>query len=364
MDQRPRIRTRHPGISYRVKANGSRQYAYWFKGSDGKGHWKTIPGGEKDAVKARAKVIDRIAHGQKVAPSRVLFADFADEWLEEQVALAPKSIESYRTQINMHLIPRLGPRTKLEDVDTNKVAALIASMKKEGYKAWTIRATLTPLSGIMRTAVRRGMVASNPVTQLERSERPKGDATKINILDSDEIRLMLDNCPHPVYKVLLATAVFTGLRISELMSLRWDDVDWEQGILNVRGTKTRAAKREVVIMPALQQMLATFSLEWPGDPVFHNGQGKALSQSSVRRLGLVKSLKRAGITKRIRLHDLRHTYASILLSQGHDFAFVKEQMGHSNIGTTLNLYGHLIDRDKRRSEARKRMEAQFGEVLT
>lgn len=358
MPDRPRISTRHPGVAYREKADSSRQYMIWYTGTDGKPRWQNTPGGEKDAVRARAKIVDRIAHGHKVAPSRTLFADFARSWLEERQNLAPKSVESYRNSIETHLIPRLGPRMKLCDVDVDSVARLIDSMRKEGFKAWTIRTTLTPLGGIMTTATRRGLAPANPVLQLERAERPKGDQAKMNILDTDEIGLLLNNAPDN-WRMLFAAAVFTGLRVSELLSLRWEDVDWAEGVLRVRGTKTKQAEREVVLMPTLQRQLASHSLEtnnYAGSNVFAGDRKSAL-------FALKRTLKKAGIEKHVRFHDLRHTFASILISEGYDLAYVAEQMGHANISTTLNTYAKLIDRKKKREAARMKMESAYGEVL-
>lgn len=359
MDKRPRIKTRYPGVAYRERADGSRQHMIWFEGTDGKGHWQNTTGGLQDAVKTRARIVDRIAHGHKVAPSKVLFADFARTWLEEQTNLRPKSIETYRTQIESHLVPRLGPKTRLSDVDVDRVARLIASMRKDGLKAWTIRTTLTPLSRIMTTAVRRGLAPANPVPQLERSERPQGDQAQMNILDTDEIRLLLANADR--FRTILATAIFTGLRIGELVALRWEDVDFLEGIIRVRSSKTKSGVREVILMPALQRMLA--QLEGHEGFVFQNKRGGPMLTDVVRKDGLYPALKGAGIVKRVRFHDLRHTFASILISEGYDLALVAEQMGHASISTTLNTYAKLIDGKQKRDVARERLEASHGEVL-
>ena len=211
--------------------------------------------------------------------------------------------------------------------------------------------------------MRRGYAAANPVTQLDRHERPQGQPERMNILDTDEIRLVLAGCSQTYY-ALLATAVFTGLRMGELRNLKWEDVDWDAGVLGVKDSKTKAGVREVVLMPALQQILATHSLDHSGELVFATKTGKTIHPSSLRRDALTPALEKAGVTKRIRFHDLRHTYASILISQGHDEAFICDQMGHSNPAITRRVYGHLFDRDRRREEARKKLEDAFGEVLS
>ena len=353
MDNRKRVRTAYPGVYYRERPDGSRQHIIGYTGTDGRHRWQNTPGGLKDAVKARAKIINDMAHGLKVEPSKVLFSDFAREWINQQTNLAPRSIAAYRGMIELHLIPRLGQRIKLSDVDVNRVARLIESMQREEYSANSIRCALKPLSRIMATATRRGMVMVNPVTQLDRSERPRGDAGPINILDSHEIEAMLNHAGE--HRTLLATLVFTGVRLGELLALRWEDVDWGSGILHVHGTKTSSSEREVVLMPALQQLLAQRSLEPRANLIF------PISRNGVR-YAVRQALRKAGVQKHIRIHDLRHTYASLMISEGHDINYIAGQMGHANSYMTLK-YGHLIDRKKKRDEAKERMEQSFSQLL-
>ncbi len=363
MPSRPRIKTRHPGIYYRERPGGERQYVIWYTGTDGKPRFENVPGGEQDAVKARARILDRIAHGHSVAPTKLTIAEWAPQWLEERDNLKPRTRETYAYQIAQHIVPRLGT-TRVCDLSVNHVARLISDMRAEGLSAWTINGTLGPLSGMMRTAVRRGMAPSNPVQLLDRHERPKTAGAEMNILDTNEIKLFL-NSATKTYRPLLATAIFTGLRMSELLNLRWEDVDWDAGVIHVRDSKTAAGVREVVLMPALQQILAAHSLENEGSTyVFETRDGQPMKRRTVHRRALEDTLRRAGITKRIRFHDLRHTHASILIDQGHPETFICEQMGHANAAITRRIYGHLFDRDKRREDARAKLEASFGEVLS
>ena len=356
---RKRHKTRHPGVSYRVLANAERSYEIWYMGTDGKprreGGFKT----ERDAVRARAKVVDKITRGEKVAPTTLKVKDWAPQWLESrEMRENTRKIREYA--IRTHIIPRLG-RYRVCDLNVNHVAAMVAGLRSEGYKANTVNIVLGTLSGMMRTAVRRGFANQNPVGQLDRHERPQADRATMSILDSDEIRLLLANAGN--YHVLLATLIFTGLRVSELLALRWDDVDWDEGTLHVRDSKTKAGVRKVLLMPSLRKLLAQHSLEQRGESVFQTKTGLPIHRGSVARYALNPALKRAGIEKKIRVHDLRHTYASILIHQKHSEAFICEQMGHSSISMTQRVYGHLFDREERMNEARDKLEAEFGQVL-
>ena len=318
MTNRTRHKTRYAGVYYRDKTDGGRQYMYWYTDTDGKDRFVNHPGGERDTYLARCKVVDRIAHGHHVAPTKLRLAEWAETWLEEKDNIKPKTLLTYQTNSRLYVVPHLG-RVRVCDLSVNHVARMISTLRKD-YKPSTINGALAVLSGMMRTAVRRGYAAANPVTQLDRHERPQGQPERMNILDTDEIRLVLAGCSQTYY-ALLATAVFTGLRMGELRNLKWEDVDWDAGVLGVRDSKTKAGVREVVLMPALQQILATHSLDHSGELVFATKTGKTIHPSSLRRDALTPALEKAGVTKRIRFHDLRHTYASILISQGHDEAF-------------------------------------------
>jgi integrase len=358
--QRKRHKTRHPGIYYRERPDGARVYIIWYRGTDGKDRFENVAGGERDAVRARSRIIDRKARGEKVAPTNLKLEDWAYQWLGER-EIKPNTYATRLNAIKTHIVPKLGQR-RVCDLNVNHVAWFITELHKNGKKASTINVALTTLSGMMKTAVRRGLANANPVSQLERHERPKGDATKMEILDSDEIGKFLASAPKTYY-VLLATAVFTGLRISELLSLRWEDVDWDAGVLHVKDAKTKAGVREVVLMDSLQQILAKHSLESTNGLVFHTRTGKQINRSTLARNSLKPALEKAGITKHIRFHDLRHTFASILIDQKHPETYIAEQMGHSSSDVTRRIYGHLIDRAEKRREARAKMEEAFGEML-
>src|SRR5690242_3560273 len=151
MSDRKRIKTSHPGVYYRERPDGSRQYLIWFKGTDGKARFENVPGGERDAVKARAKVVDRIAHGHKVQPTRERMDAYSRRWLETYSPPTERTKELAEWAVEKHIIRLLG-RYRVTEIDVHKVAGYIATLKTEGKKAWTIRATLTTLRHILKRA--------------------------------------------------------------------------------------------------------------------------------------------------------------------------------------------------------------------
>lgn len=373
-----RHKTKHPGIYYR---NGSsdaeaypRRYIVWFKDSAGRGRTETLPEGSnlKEALARQAELRGKQSRGERIVVSTVTLQDFAREWLKEQEGLLkPKTHVGYTWAVEKHIVPRIG-RLRLSEVTVDDVANLVAAMKQpskenpKGLKAWTIRGVLTPLSRIFRTAERRGLVSSNPVRGLDKSERPKSDQRKMRILSSVEIKALLPKVPTR-FRVLITLLVFTGLRISEALALTWDDIDLAGGFVHVREGKTTNAPRAIVLMPTVGKRLREHKLasdfSSDTDLVFPTSQGRPQSPSNVLKRGLGKGLTDSGVAH-CTLHELRHTFASILIGQGLDVTFVADQLGHADPAITLRIYAKLFDPASRRDEARKGLEAAFGKVVS
>lgn len=190
------------------------------------------------------------------------------------------------------------------------------------------------------------------------------------------------------WRLLFSVAVFTGLRLSELLGLRWVDLDLDTGVVRVRAQltrsrrdedgvrtgpelvepKTRAAIREVVLMPTLGKALREARLAAPpalsGDDafVFCSAAGRPLDQANVRR-ALRSALDAAGIGRRVTMHELRHAFASALIASGRDVVFVSRQLGHASPAITLAVYAHLFDSVRHADETREHLEAEFGRLV-
>jgi integrase len=379
---------RHRGIYYREGADGNRRYEISYYDSDGRRRWQTIEGGLQEAIDARDKVRGRKRRGERVAPTTKTLAEIADEWLAAQSQLRPRTREWYETALRVHVKPRLG-RRRVAEIGVDDIARLIAEMREAGAAGWTIRGVLTPLGQVFSHAARRGLIAFNPIAKLEKNERPKVGRRAKRILDRDEIVQLLNAATdgtHTPYRTLLATAVFTGLRLGELLGLTWADVDLESGVVRVRKQldrkgrrvepKTEQAVRDVVMFPALAKTLReqkerAFGLgrARPTDLVFSGPRsGGPLNGRNVAKRGLDKAMERAGLgddgRPKLRFHDLRHTFASLLIAQGRNVVYVSRQLGHADPAITLRVYADLFDRKEHAERHRDEMEAEYGSVLT
>jgi integrase len=187
---------------------------------------------------------------------------------------------------------------------------------------------------------------------------------------------LLDAVPER-YRVAVMCALFSGLRLSELLGLTWGDVDFEHQVLRVhhqmardgkrKQLKTPAARRDVVLMPELasalrrHRIVSWFSREH--DLVFCAESGRTIGHRNITARGLTKAAARTDL-EGVTFHALRHTFASLLIAQGNDVVFVSRQLGHANPAITLKVYAHLFDAERHADGARRRLQDEYGSTLS
>ena len=309
------------------------------------------------------------------APSVPLLADYAAGWLESIRGLVrPRTYEGYEYRLQRHVLPRLGKR-RLDEIGVDDVLALIGELLEAGYSGWSIRSILTPLSRLFSHAVRRDVIAVSPLSKLDRTERPAVWKREQRVLNSAEIGRLLAAAP-PRYRTLLASAILTGLRQSELLGLRWRDIDFEEALIRVRRAldrhgndvppKTQHAVRDVILIPALAHALrehrTASAFSAPDDYVFASQVGTPLHWRNVARRALKPALAQAGIEP-LRWHDLRHTFASLLIGSGANVVFTSRQPGHGSSDITFRVYAHLFDRAEQAQRTRDLLEATLSHVI-
>ncbi len=307
------------------------------------------------------------------------FATIAEEWFGRLTNLRASTRARYDNDLRVHLIPRFGSRP-ISEIGEDDVLALIGDMREAGYSPWSIRHCLTLLRRIFRLARRRELIGRNPVEMLERAELPRVGRRVQRLLDTDSIDRLLAAAPLR-YRTLIATAVFTGLRQGELLALLWDDVDLEHGFIHVRknldrngvrvAPKTDSSVRDVVLMPALGELLVQHRMasrfSGPHDFVFASQCGTGLGHRNVAQRGFDVAASTAGFnaasSDKMHFHDLRHTYAALLIGQGANVVFVSRQLGHATPDVTLRVYGHLFDKHVHADRVRALLQQEFESTL-
>lgn len=310
---------------------------------------------------------------------RLAFATVAEEWLTKQTHLRRRSYEGYARALRRHCLPRFAERP-IARVDEDTIAKLVRDLQGDGFSGSTVAGVLVPLGGVLRYAVRQKLIPYNPVARLERSERPQLRRREKRILTTNEIEALLLATTR-TYRPIIATAIFTGLRESELLGLWWGDLDLDGGVLHVRRTldragrfaepKTHQSARTVVLTPSLVALLRKHkdasARTGPTDLVFATLTGRPIYYRNVTRQGLAVAVDRAGIDHepqpKLRFHDLRHTYTSLLIAQGLSLPFVSRQLGHAFPSYTLNTYAGVFDRAKSATRAAEGLEAIFPRSL-
>ncbi len=329
-----------------------------FYDQHGKRRLKTLPEGttKKDARKVLHGILKQIEHGTYLPDKRIpTFSKVADQWLEhKKLNIREHTYTSYECQVRNNLKPFFG-ETKISRINYDSISRFISHEDSRGASIYHIRKSLVLLGGLMKFAVRKRYIDSNPVQDVE---KPKGhsrydEKDEMDILRPDEIRQLLDNVEGLKYETLFTLAVMSGARQGEILGLKWSDIDWYNSQIIIRRTfqhgrfyepKSMTSKRKIDLGPTVLNKLKKWKLPCPSnelDLVFPNDQGNPIDKNNLVRRHFEPTLRRAKLRK-IRFHDLRHTFASLLIDQGEHPKYIQAQMGHSSINVTMDVYGHLM----------------------
>jgi len=299
------------------------------------------------------------------------FHAYAERWWGLNVGqLAPRTQADYRWRLERHLLPFFA-ELPLDEVDIDVVERYMAGKVAEDQplSPRSINMTLTLLSAILESAVERDLISRNPAQG--RRRRVREHAPRRTYLDtSAQVSALLsaageldDSRTQPAglhvhRRAMLATFLFAGLRIGELCSLRWRDVDLAAGWLHVGESKTDAGRRRIKIRGALRDELVTVRAQLgdvaPDAYVFATSTGRKPGKENIRNRVLAPAveLASASLVERgyaplpaLTPHSLRRTFASLLYALGEDPATVMSEMGHTNPHLALAVYAQVMGRD-------------------
>jgi integrase len=312
-----------------------------------------------------------------------------------EATISKATVDRYETSFRLHIVPALGGCT-LSELTRDRIKDFVVALKtknaakraatEEGQKNEaerrlskdSIRNIIAALRGTLSEAVERQLIPANPAVRLGKLYREAGKVREeVDPFTADEVPVLLSatltHFGFDNYAVVL-TALHTGMRRSELAGLQWSDVDFRNRFISVRRqfkdgsklqTKTRKPRKIDISDVLLKELQALKKRrqeeylsrgkneipEWvflsPGQILWEDGkpvgraEGQPLDTKNFYGRVFLKACDKAGIRRR-RLHDTRHTFASILLMAGESPAYVKEQLGHSSIKMTVDIYGHWI----------------------
>ena len=311
--------------------------------------WITVKGTKRDAERRLTEILGEIAAAAFTEPSRVSVADYLDQWLRDYVALSvrPRTAQGYRTIVR-RLKGGLG-RVRLADLKPQHVQRYYANLLADGLSAQTVRHHHRLLSQSVRQAVRWNIVPRNV---MERVTPPRLSKPEVVSLSASEAQALLKAAEGTDYYLPIHLALYAGLRRSEVLGLRWSDVDLSTRRLTVVRTmvalsgerphfaepKSRESRRTIAFGEVTEEVLRP-RRAMPNVQVCARSGGSEMLPDSLTH-GFRKIAVKCGLEARF--HDLRHAHASLLLESGVPLHVVKTRMGHSSIQTTVDIYGHVM----------------------
>lgn len=329
-----------------------------FYDQHGKRQRITMPEGanKKQAGEELDSCKELVRKGTYIPVKKVpLFSEVAQDWIEyKRLKLRVTTWEVYEGHVRNHFHDLRG--CKVNQITIVTVERFITARQAEGMKLGTLRKILVTLGQILSYAVRHGYLEYNPLRDAERprEQGQEGEGnSKIKIMTPEQITAFLEAASDQKYRTLFLLAIMTGARQGELMGLKWTDVDWENKQIIVQRTynkgrfftpKTRGSVRRIDLAPIVVKGLRKWKLASPVsklDLVFPNEAGKPMDSKNMIRRHFRPALRAAGL-ERLRFHDLRHIYASLLIHQGENIKYIQNQLGHANPTITLNIYAHLM----------------------
>ena len=326
--------------------------------------------GNREAAQEVAKQIEaRLTLGKDALPARRKRAPTLDAYFERvkkcylKNAIRPKTQVSYQSSFDLHILPRLGSK-RLDEISKADIKNLIAALVETGLAKASIQLIIAKLRAVLNHAMEDELITKNVATKCSKfyAQAPVRHE-EIQPLNPEEVGLFLQAAwnrgASRKHFPLFLCAIHTGMRSGELAALQWGDIDENGRFLTLRRsyvsgriqpTKTGRIRRvdlSDALLQALRDHKKTKRAEWlrRGSSqipvwVFVNDEGNPPDMCNLGVRHFKKCLDAAGL-RTIRFHDLRHTYASLLIQNGEPLAYVRDQLGHASIQMTVDVYGHL-----------------------
>jgi integrase len=355
-----------------------------FLGRDTKGKRKyfnkTIKGTKKDAQKYLTAKLREKDLGVFIEPASMALNEYLDKWLSESAKprLREVTLESYQGLLKSHVREILGSR-KLSDIKPLDVQKLYNRMTENSLSPRTVRYVHTILKSAFTQAIKWQMLSVNPC---DIADLPRQQKTEMKAFSPEQVKRFLEAAKDNKHGLIFAFALASGMRPEEYLALKWSDIDFEKHTATVQRTliwrtgggwyfsepKTARSRRTLPLPESLfiklkthkrQQAEAILKLGQAYERnnfVFATDEGKPIRYGNLTKRYFHKILEKSDL-KGFRLYDLRHTTATLLLSEGINPKIVSERLGHASIVLTLDTYSHVLP------DMQKEASSKLGQVL-
>ncbi|MBN2028108.1 MAG: site-specific integrase [Actinobacteria bacterium] len=356
-------------IYKRYRKDGTARYVVRFNDPYGN-RTEKIAGSTKKAAESLKISIERElaagTYGQK-APEDPIFMEFCEDFLKAKKSqVKPSTHEDYKQVVENHIKPFF-KKKRISAITPILVQNFLSYLEEKNISPGTRRKIYRYLKVIIHHAQTLEIIARDPTMSIR---SPRVEKKEMACLTPDEVSRLLEAADDYLMP-LLAVACFAGLRQGEILGLKWGDVDFTHGNIRVVRTydqdfgfsepKSKSSRRAVPIPQFLVCILKRLhekeEAQESDELVFPNSVGKPRDRRNLITRGFENALTDAGI-RRIRFHDLRHTYASLCIAAGMDPKALQRAMGHASISMTMDTYAHLFPGSYERPLAR--LEGMFS----
>lgn len=398
-------------IRKRTKTINGKEYTFWegtittgYNAATGKQTRKTVTGKtQREVAQKITKIANEVQSNTYFEPSKLMLSEWLDIWIKDYCAdKKPLTIRNYSSSIEIHIKPAIGaiPLSKLapahiqkfiNDLSKKECTGKQDTGKSKSLSPKTIKNIFGTLEKALNDAVEQEIIPRNPA---DRAKLPKVHKAEITPLSDKNISALLRALSGDEYERFLKVILYTGLRESEAVGLTWDCVDFQKGTIKIckqlqyranteetyifaplKNSKTRVIMPPPVVMQWLKEERAhQYEMRFEAGESWQGWQNKQEFSTSlcflrpdgnnVRVSTAYKHFKKAA--KQIgmpnaRVHDLRHTFATVALQNGESLKTVQEALGHATASFTADIYGHVSEEMKQ--DAAKRMQQHFEAMM-
>lgn len=343
------------------------------EGGKKKYHNKTVNGNSKDAQKYLNKVLRERDLGELKAPTKELLGPYLERWLEisARPRLADSTYNTYEKYVKIYLIPEESnpiikqlKAIKIVELDPMSIQEHYNELGRQGIASKTIRNVHGVLNSALNQAVKWGSIRQNPAAAVD---LPKYSKREMKVLTPAQAARFMEEITLNPYRALFSLLLASGMRPGEALALRWSDIDEDKGRVSIQRAlqkngkvwsleepKTPRSRRSIPLPPSVMADLKEHKLDQLdyiknnkpddyqyNDLVFAGRTGEPLDHKNLYNRHFKKILQDAGLPS-IRLYDLRHTCATLLLSAGENPKIVSERLGHASTTMTLDTYSHVL----------------------
>jgi integrase len=354
------------GVKVREKTKGSG--IWWiFIDHQGRRKAKKIGRDQKIAEQIAKKVEAKLALGdmglvENKTVKAATFEEYANTWetLTVPATCKPSTESDYKGILKNHVLPVFG-KTTVDEINRFMVKRFLLKKISDGFANSTVTHMKNAISGVLNLAIDDEVLSVNPAHNVGKIFKRQNPKPKIDPFNMDELATLLDTYQihYPRHYPFLLTLARTGLRFGECLGLQWKDIDFKGRFINIerslskgrtetpKSGQARKVDMSRQLTDTLRELkhhrkLETLKRGWVRMPewVFVSLKGDPYHESYIRRM-FYKALKKADLRK-IRIHDLRHTYATLRISKGDNIADVSKQLGHHSVKFTMDIYYHWV----------------------